>query len=141
MDRLGDRAFADVRFQIFARDDMNRPVEQAGNEVFQADMLVDAYILAGIDLDHDVGIAVRPRVAAGARAKKRRCVTPWARKAASFSLSFAMVSAAFMFFLYHKTGTPLKWPHRAAVRPGPGARFRRRLDVFTAEGRFGKNFS
>ena len=59
---IGGRGRPDVRFQALTVHDIDRPVEQAGDKLLDADILIDPDRRVRIDLDQDVGIAVRARV-------------------------------------------------------------------------------
>ncbi len=52
-------------------DDVDRPIEQCGNIIFEGDILVHADRRRRLDLYHDVDVdvAVATRIAAGARAE------------------------------------------------------------------------
>src|SRR5262245_51612069 len=51
--------------------DINRSVEQTGDEILQFDIVIDAEMSIRVQVDHDVDVAVRPRLASGNRAEDR----------------------------------------------------------------------
>src|SRR4051794_15102277 len=60
-----------MRLEALAVDHVNAPIEQAGDVAFQADVLIDRYVDVGINVDKNIRDAVRPAVAACARAEQR----------------------------------------------------------------------
>jgi hypothetical protein len=60
------------RLQPLPVHNINAPLKQAGDIVLDPDILVNTDRRIGIDLDHDVGVAVGPVVAACTRTEQRR---------------------------------------------------------------------
>src|SRR5271163_162611 len=71
IDGIGRRGGTDIGFQAVAAYDVNGAVEQAGNVLLQAHIVVNRDAGVGINLNHDVGVAVGAVVAARARTEQR----------------------------------------------------------------------
>ena len=63
------RRHAQMGLQSIAIDHINRPIEQAGNVVFQPDIIEESDMSLGINIDDDVEITIRPTIAARNRAE------------------------------------------------------------------------
>ena len=69
---VGCGDWSDVGLQAVPVHNVNALLKQAGDIFFDTDILVNTDRRIGIDLDHDVGVAVGPVVAAGTRTEQRR---------------------------------------------------------------------
>ncbi len=65
IDGVGGHGWPNVRLQALTVDDIDRSPEKTGNVFFGPDVLVNPDLRGGGDLDHDVGVAARGRVASG----------------------------------------------------------------------------
>src|SRR5271163_2297436 len=72
IDGVGRDGWPDVGLQPLPVHNINPPLKQAGDIFLDPDILVNTDRRIGTDLDHYVGIAVRPVVAAGTRTEQRR---------------------------------------------------------------------
>lgn len=64
------RGGTDIRFQAITTDDIDRPIKQARYEFLQAHIVVNRDVSVGIDLNHNIRVAVRTIVAASARTEQ-----------------------------------------------------------------------
>ncbi len=65
-----------MRFQPFAVDDINRPVEERSNILLQAYIAPHAYAGFRVYINHDVDIALRCLITASNRAEQRSMKHP-----------------------------------------------------------------
>jgi hypothetical protein len=71
IDRIGCYGRKDRGLQGLLLHDIHRTIEQPIDEVLDRDIIPHTNPRIRIDLDHDVGIAFRPRIPASARAEQR----------------------------------------------------------------------
>src|SRR5437763_388244 len=72
IDGIGGRRRADVRLKPRAINHIDRMVKESRNDLLQSDVLEPRDAGFGLDIDHDVEIAVRPIIAARDRAEDGR---------------------------------------------------------------------
>src|SRR6266849_2614637 len=70
IDGIGRCGGTHIRFEAVAAHDIDGPIEQAGDILLQANIVVDRDVGFGINLDHDVGVAVRAIVTPRTRAEQ-----------------------------------------------------------------------
>jgi hypothetical protein len=93
IDRVGRSFGSETRFQTFAADHIDRTVEHLGDKIFDAGIVENGHDDCGIEIDQDVDIAVGAVITARDGTEQGACATPWARKSASRSFSFLMISS------------------------------------------------
>lgn len=65
----------------FAINHINWPVESASDEPLEADVIVDRYVSLGVDLNHDIRIAIGPIIAS--RPRSEQCGVRYASRSQS----------------------------------------------------------
>ncbi len=74
-----------MRLECITIDDIDLPVEQTADKVFQTDIIEDCHARRRIELDHNVDIAVRPMVAPRTRTEQGSVThTPRAQQRLTF---------------------------------------------------------
>src|ERR1019366_478972 len=70
IDSVGRGSRTNIGFEAVAAHNVDGPVKQAGDIFLYSDVVVDRDVGFGIDLDHDVGVAVGAVIAPRARAEQ-----------------------------------------------------------------------
>ena|ERR1700730_17158065 len=92
IDRIPCRWRAQIGLPGFAVDHVNAFRKQAGDVILQADVVEKRDVGLGVDIDHDVDVAVRTVFAAGHGAEHGSMRDPRARKVLSCRRRVAMTS-------------------------------------------------
>jgi hypothetical protein len=70
IDRISGRRRTNIGFQAVAAHHIDRTIKQTGNILFESCVIENRDVSLGINLDHNVGIAVRTVIAAYTRPEK-----------------------------------------------------------------------
>src|ERR1700761_8089955 len=71
IDRVSGCGRPNIRLQAVAAHHIDRAIKQTGDVLLQARIIENGDVSGGIDLDHDVGVAVGAVIAAYTRTEKR----------------------------------------------------------------------
>jgi hypothetical protein len=96
MDGVGRSLGSETGFQTFAADHIDRPVEHVGDKILHAGIVENRHDDRGVEINQDVDIAVGAVITARDRTEQLAWATPCARKSASRSFNFSMISSRVM---------------------------------------------
>src|SRR3569832_1270197 len=76
IDQIGRGIVADSRAKESAVDHIDAAIKQSRDAIFDADKRIDVRQRVNVEVDGDVDVALRPRLASGDRAKQRSMTYP-----------------------------------------------------------------